>query len=563
MTKAPSSSMPSCALWLALRMPALPLEVFARAHPDDAAAPFAVTSGGHHPAIVDANAKARGTGITRGQTVTTALALAPGIVLRERDTRAEHAALAEVATFALGLTPHACIAAPDAVLAEVRASLRLFGGLARIVRRVEAGLRAPGFMPVTGVAPTPLAALALARAGDARPVLAVDDLASRLAPLPLAHFDVDAEALALLAAAGVTTFGAARALPRDGLARRCGPTLPAMADRALGRAPDTRAPHVPAPRFASRLALPAPVHDAEALAFAVNRLVQSLSAWLLARGLGAARLDVALAHEHYLHARVGAVTRLRFAPGAPTRSVAHLGAVLRERLARVVLPAPVEAVTLACTDAVRVSGHNLDLLPGHDRNDVVVPLVDRLRARLGDDCLVAPVAHAEHRPEAAGVERVVGGAAIAPPRTAPRVASARGIAATAGIPGGTTNASVIGATAASPATARRARKPRLRHGTQILPDPDALAAAHRAGAPTMPRPLWLLSEPAALAPAWHVDPWILRDGPERIESGWWDGGDVRRDYFVAEAPQGGLAWIYRDHRRGTDDGEWFLHGWFA
>src|SRR6185312_16059717 len=154
------------------------------------------------------------------------------------------------------------------------------GGLARIVRRVEAGLRAHGFMPVTGVAPTPLAALALARAGDARPVLAVDDLASRLAPLPLAHFDVDAEALALLAAAGVTTFGAARALPRDGLARRCGPALPAMADRAL----DTRAPHVPAPRFASRLALPAPVHDAEALAFAVNRLVQSLSAWLLARG---------------------------------------------------------------------------------------------------------------------------------------------------------------------------------------------------------------------------------------------------------------------------------------
>jgi protein ImuB len=79
----------------------------------------------------------------------------------------------------------------------------------------------------------------------------------------------------------------------------------------------------------------------------------------------------------------------------------------------------------------------------------------------------------------------------------------------------------------------------------------------------MPRPLWLLSEPAALAPAWHVAPWILRDGPERIESGWWDGGDVRRDYYVAESPQGGLAWIFRDHRRGTDDGEWFLHGWFA
>lgn len=56
---------------------------------------------------------------------------------------------------------------------------------------------------------------------------------------------------------------------------------------------------------------------------------------------------------------------------------------------------------------------------------------------------------------------------------------------------------------------------------------------------------------------------MLRDGPERIESGWWDGGDVRRDYYVAQTPGGGRAWIFRDHRRGTDDGEWWLHGWFA
>ena len=56
---------------------------------------------------------------------------------------------------------------------------------------------------------------------------------------------------------------------------------------------------------------------------------------------------------------------------------------------------------------------------------------------------------------------------------------------------------------------------------------------------------------------------MLRDGPERIESGWWDGADVRRDYFVADTPDGATAWIYRDHRYGVDDGEWFLHGLFA
>jgi protein ImuB len=79
----------------------------------------------------------------------------------------------------------------------------------------------------------------------------------------------------------------------------------------------------------------------------------------------------------------------------------------------------------------------------------------------------------------------------------------------------------------------------------------------------LPRPAWLLAEPAPLADALAREPWILRDGPERIESGWWDGTDVRRDYYVAESPRGELCWIYRDHRYGVDDGEWFLHGLFA
>ena len=55
-------------------------------------------------------------------------------------------------------------------------------------------------------------------------------------------------------------------------------------------------------------------------------------------------------------------------------------------------------------------------------------------------------------------------------------------------------------------------------------------------------------------------PWVLRDGPERIESGWWDGKDVRRDYFVAESPSGARVWLYRDGRGGFGDGEWFAHG---
>src|SRR5512134_1776945 len=56
-----------------------------------------------------------------------------------------------------------------------------------------------------------------------------------------------------------------------------------------------------------------------------------------------------------------------------------------------------------------------------------------------------------------------------------------------------------------------------------------------------PRPVWLL-EPKKL----KESEFTALAGPERIESGWWDGDDARRDYFVARLSDGALAWVYRE-----------------
>jgi protein ImuB len=72
----------------------------------------------------------------------------------------------------------------------------------------------------------------------------------------------------------------------------------------------------------------------------------------------------------------------------------------------------------------------------------------------------------------------------------------------------------------------------------------------------IPRPGWLLREPQPL-PA-HAT--RILAGPERIESGWWDGGDVRRDYYLIQTPTGQRAWAYR---QVGDNGELLLHGWFS
>jgi protein ImuB len=71
-----------------------------------------------------------------------------------------------------------------------------------------------------------------------------------------------------------------------------------------------------------------------------------------------------------------------------------------------------------------------------------------------------------------------------------------------------------------------------------------------------PRPTWLLDRPIPLR---GTPPRILA-GPERLETGWWDGGEVCRDYYVVETSQGQRAWAFC--APGEQAG-WMLQGWFA
>ncbi|MFJ2709811.1 Y-family DNA polymerase [Pseudomonas sp. NPDC087346] len=77
-----------------------------------------------------------------------------------------------------------------------------------------------------------------------------------------------------------------------------------------------------------------------------------------------------------------------------------------------------------------------------------------------------------------------------------------------------------------------------------------------AGLPSVHRPGWLLGEPHAVA---EGSARILM-GPERIESGWWDGDDVRRDYYLIQNRSGQQGWAYRAVGEG---GPLWLQGWFA
>ena len=92
--------------------------------------------------------------------------------------------------------------------------------------------------------------------------------------------------------------------------------------------------------------------------------------------------------------------------------------------------------------------------------------------------------------------------------------------------------------------------------TDPRPERAQTAAAHGSWQEPLPRPTWLLERPIPLrGPAPHI-----LAGPERLETGWWDGGEVCRDYYVVQTSQGQRAWAFC--APGEKAG-WMLQGWFA
>ncbi|WP_395795035.1 Y-family DNA polymerase [Aquimonas sp.] len=75
----------------------------------------------------------------------------------------------------------------------------------------------------------------------------------------------------------------------------------------------------------------------------------------------------------------------------------------------------------------------------------------------------------------------------------------------------------------------------------------------------LPRPTWLLPEPRALREAVAM----VIAGPERIEAGWWDDADQRRDYYLIETTSGQRAWAFRPAGDPASVQGWMLQGWFA
>lgn len=415
------------------------------------------------------------------------------------------AALQTLAIWALQFTPRVAVA-DEAVLMELAASVRLFGGLHALRERVQTQSAELG-VSQWAWAPNSLAALALARAGlhnGLQPPL--DTL---LDALPMDTLSAVRPHRLTLAHIGCRTLGDVRRLPRGGVARRFDKQLLAALDRAYGRSPEVHRWIELPEHFAQRLELMQRVDAAPALLWGAHRLLCSLCGWLAARHSGTTAFTLRWAHDAMRAKSAGEGGSITIRTAEPTRQLNHLSRLLGEHLARVQLQAPVDNLELTADEVDPLEEKSASWLP--DETEGREPLhrvLERLAARLGPQRVLRPVLGEDHRPEW----------------------MCRWQSASEPLP----------------------RKPVAGHG---LPQPGFILAA----------PLKLLVR--ANRPYYQGELQLLA-GPQRVEGGWWDrdeaAGQIRnvvRDYWVAQSAHAGVLWVFQT--RLDEAPAWFLHGVFA
>lgn len=465
------------------------------------------------------------------------------------DPRADREALERLAVWCHRYSPLVGLddaVEPDSLLLDVTGVAHFFGGEEALARRILAQFARRGILVRVGLAATVGAAWAAAhygksgerkaesgrtheqdrlecrwlrrravdspraRAKDVSPSVAIvpsDQTNEFLAAMPLAALRLSDEILDLLRQLGLQWVGQLDRLPRADFNARFGPELLRRWDQAAGRL-DEPIVALPLPQqFEAEQFFEHPVGDRATLEFVLNQLIQRIAQMATIAGRGALRVEVSF------DCRTSGNLAFEVGLFRPSASAEHLFGLVQMRLERLRLPGKVETAIVRFTETAALERHQAELFDSgtvsqHSRQ--TADLIDRLASRLGRDRILGVRLLAEAQPERAYRYESLVGKRRPPRRTPPRDLPPRPL--------------------------KLLRRPIRLAAVAIVPDGP-------------PFHFTLPSGRQRVARSW---------GPERIQTGWWRGQPIHRDYYRVETTTGTRYWLFR---RRTDGG-WFLHGMF-
>jgi protein ImuB len=280
--------------------------------------------------------------------------------------------------------------------------------------------------------------------------------------------------------------------------------------------------------LAAECSFETPIEQREVIEEACRRLVQQVAAPLAARQEGAVQL------ECRLDCPPGEPVRATVGLFRPSASAKHLWEMLKLRLEPLRLSDAVTAVRLEVLARAPLAWQQQELFDADRRRNAArqtAMLIDRLSNRLGRQAVVRPVLLSDAQPEHACIDvPLAGDVATRVSRRTPQTRQAKRSRS-----GALSRRHTV--------TAGEDERPLC---LKRQPLPLQVRQTH-SGAP---RAFRLAGREHRLTRVW---------GPERIETGWWRTGLVRRDYYRVETVAGSRYWLFHDLRSNR----WFLHGEFA
>ena len=400
---------------------------------------------------------------------------------------------------------------PQALICEVRSSLKYFAGIdvihQKLQKLIEEQLQQWGLADdyFYAASPTVSGSLLLARSGHNVLVYRQENLRSALGQLSTDVLDLNKEQRRRLLNMGVRYLRDIWRLPSDGLCKRFGCNFVNQLNKALGKAAEPTHNYIPPPAFVASYDLPYEIENLDQLLPITDELLAQLCDFLRRRDLSTSSLVLDLLHEKRGNTEVNIGLRMA------SRSLQHLTLLLATHFDKLSIPAPVVAIKIevkkfdaffAKTDSL-LKDEASGLAPYSDSN--LTQFMEQLQARLGENHVKSVSSEAQHCPEYSSLQIDY--------------------------------------------------KEKPNRGGRVAMPTEVSAN---------PRPLWLLQNPKQLninkGRLFYRKPITIVSGPERIETHWWSGIDVCRDYYVARELGGSKLWIYKEK---SDAGIWYLHGIFA
>jgi protein ImuB len=365
---------------------------------------------------------------------------------------------------------------------------------------------------------------------SARPICKI------LSPLPVEALRLSPENVILLRELGLQQIGDLLPLPRESLASRFGEEVALRLDQACGNAKEIIAAEQPPADFHARISLEHPTDSRKAIEQLLANLVEQVATLLAEREEGVLQLHCQLDCG-------GVPVLIQVGLFQPTATADHLLSLVQMQLEQMRLPRPVTGGSATAITTAPLTQRQRDLFAeqSRDRPRELAVLIDRLSSRLGREQVLGPRPQASAAPEHAFRYAPLAGQQNGRGWRVPKSNEGR-------------------------ARKRKAKSPRSARSS---------GTCHTTANELTPngRPLKLFSPPQRLAviavipdgpPArfsfqnrhYHI---AFYFGPERIETGWWRGRSIRRDYYRVETDRGTRFWLFRR----LTDGHWFLHGEFT